>query len=368
VVTPERTTPADLSFMRRALALAELGWGRVHPNPLVGAVVVREGEVVGEGFHAEYGGAHAEVAALAAAGERARGATLYVTLEPCAHHGKTPPCTGAVLEAGIARVVFAHEDPNPVARGGAELLRAAGIEVVGGVARELARAQNALFFHAVSRRAPFLALKYALTLDARLAESPHRPSAVTGAAARGETHRLRAGYDAIMVGIGTALADDPLLTVRGAVLPRVPPVRIVVDSALRLSPTSRLVETVQEAPVWVLCAEDVPAARRGDLERAGVRVLPLPRGESGLDLEAALQKLGEEGIRSIFCEGGGQLGASLLAADVVSRLYLFYAPRIFGENAVPAFPGAFGAAAEGWRRERLDVLDEDLLLVLDRRR
>jgi diaminohydroxyphosphoribosylaminopyrimidine deaminase/5-amino-6-(5-phosphoribosylamino)uracil reductase len=352
--------------MRQALALAERGWGRVHPNPLVGAVVVRAGEVVGTGYHNEYGGPHAEVLALEAAGERARGATIYVTLEPCAHHGKTPPCTEAILRAGVARVVFAAADPHAEARGGAARLRAAGVEVVEGVEREAARAQNAIFFHGVEREPPFVALKYALTLDARLAESPHRPSAVTGPEARAETHRLRAGFDAIMVGSGTALADDPLLTVRGAVAPRVPLARLVLDTEARLPVDARLLRTTAEAPVLLLCAEDAPVARREALEEAGARILTLPRGERGLQIGAALERLHSEGIRSIFCEGGGRLGASLLQADLVHRLYLFYAPRLFGETGVPAFPGGFGAAAEGWRQRRLESFGDDLLVVFDR--
>jgi diaminohydroxyphosphoribosylaminopyrimidine deaminase/5-amino-6-(5-phosphoribosylamino)uracil reductase len=338
----------------------------VHPNPLVGAVVVRDGELVGTGFHGEYGGPHAEAVALAAAGERARGATLYVTLEPCAHQGKTPPCTEAILAAGIARVVFAAEDSNAAATGGAARLRAAGVEVVAGIEREAARAQNAIFFHRVERRTPFVVLKYALTLDARLSESPHRPSVVTGAEARAETHRLRAGFDAIMVGSGTALADDPLLTARGAVVPRVPLARVVVDTEARLPPASRLLRTTDQGPVLVLSAEDAPAARRKALEQAGARVLVVPRGEGGLAIDAALERLRAEGIQSIFCEGGGRLGAALLQADLVQRLYLFYAPRIFGEPAVPAFPGTFGPAGAGWRRQRLESFGNDLLVVLDR--
>lgn len=358
-------TETDRQFMRRALDLAERGWGRVHPNPLVGAVVVSGGEVVGEGYHAEYGGPHAEVVALADAGERARGATLYVTLEPCAHHGKTPPCTDAIIEAGIARVVYAVADTHDVASGGGERLRRVGIEVVGGVEEVAARAQNAIFFHNVMHPHPYLALKLALTLDAKLAESPDRPSIVTGPEARAETHRLRAGYDAIMVGSGTALADDPLLTVRGSIDPRVPPTRIVVDTEARLSPESRLLATVEEAPVMVICAEDAPRERRAALEDRGARILAVPRGKDGIELLSAIDELGRAGIRSIFCEGGGRLGAALLSADLVRRLYLFYAPRFFGNDAVAAFPGRLDPG-QGWRREHLATFGPDLLLVLDR--
>jgi diaminohydroxyphosphoribosylaminopyrimidine deaminase/5-amino-6-(5-phosphoribosylamino)uracil reductase len=361
-------TAADLAYIEQALDLADRGWGRVHPNPMVGAVVVRGGEVVGTGFHGEYGGPHAEAVALANAGERARGATLYVTLEPCAHRGKTPPCTEAIVAAGISRVVFAAEDPNAVAAGGATRLRAAGIEVVAGVKRDAARAQNASFFHRIERKQPYLVLKYALTLDARLAEAAHRPTAVTGPEARAETHRLRAGFDAIMVGSGTALADDPLLTVRGSVQPRVPLARVVVDTEARLSPRSRLLSSIADGPVLVLCAEDAPTARRRALEEAGARLIVVPRGEGGIALGGALDQLAAAGVESIFCEGGGRLGAALLEADLVQRLYLFYAPRIFGEPGVPAFPGNFNAAREGWRRRRLQALGDDILVVLDRER
>lgn len=365
-------TAADRAQMARALELAERGWGRVHPNPLVGAVVVRDGAVVGEGYHAEYGGPHAEVVALREAGDRARGATLYVTLEPCAHHGKTPPCTDAILEAGVRRVVIAAGDPSPDAGGGAARLRAAGIEVVEGVERERARSQNAAFFHAVERGSPYVVLKYALSLDARLSEAPGRPTAVTGAAALRETHRLRAGYDAILVGIGTVLADDPLLTVRGAVVPRVPPVRIILDTQARLPLESRLVRSVDETPVWVVCRDTAPVARRNTLEAAGVRILEVGSagpGGSGLDPGAVLDRLRAERIRSVFCEGGGRVGAALLAGDHVERLTLFYAPRLFGDGGVPAFPARFGTGpAAGWRRRRVAVFGEDTLIEFDRSR
>ncbi|HEX7049575.1 MAG TPA: bifunctional diaminohydroxyphosphoribosylaminopyrimidine deaminase/5-amino-6-(5-phosphoribosylamino)uracil reductase RibD [Longimicrobiales bacterium] len=365
----QAVTPGDREYMRRALALAARGWGRVHPNPLVGAVVVRDGEVVGEGAHGEYGGPHAEVVALKAAGERARGATLYVTLEPCAHYGKTPPCTDAIRAAGVARVVMAVRDPSPVAGGGAERLRAEGIEVVEGVEREAARAQNAAFFHGYEAGTPFVALKYALSLDGKLAAAPGRPTAVTGAEARAEAHRLRAGFDAILVGIGTVLADDPLLTVRGGVTPRIPPRRIVVDTAARLPLDSRLMRTIGDAPVAVVCAADAPAARRAALERAGARVLPVPRAESGVALDAMLAALRDEGVHAVFCEGGGRLGTALLAADRVERMFLFIAPRIFGPTGVSAFGGdlARGAAA-GWRLRRLEAFGNDALVVLDRAR
>jgi len=353
--------------MRRAIALAWRGWGRVHPNPLVGAVVVRGGELIAEGWHAQFGEPHAEAVALAAAGERARGATLYSTLEPCAHHGKTPPCAAAIEAAGIARVVYGARDPHPQARGGADRLARAGVEVVGGVEADAVRSQNAAFFHVVERGTVYVALKYALSLDARLGAAPGRATQVTGEAARAEAHRLRAGFDAIMVGSRTALADDPLLTVRGEITPRVPPVRIVVDTAAQLPLRSRLVETAGETPTWVLCAEDAPRDRRIALEGAGVRILAVPRRPDGLALDAALAALWEAGIRSVLCEGGGRLGSALLAEDRVARLYLFFAPKIYGPEGPPAFTSPLPApVAGGWVRTDLRELGEDVLMVLDR--
>lgn len=354
--------------MRRALALAWRGWGRVHPNPLVGAVIVKDGEVIAEGWHAQYGEPHAEAVALAAAGERARGATLYTTLEPCAHHGKTPPCADAVEAAGIARVVYGARDPHPAARGGADRLARAGVEVVGGVEADAVRSQNAAFFHAVERGSTYVALKYALSLDARLGAAPGRSTQVTGEAARREAHRLRAGHDAIMVGIRTVLADDPLLTARGEIVPRVPPVRVVVDTDARLPPGSRLVATARETPTWVVCAPDAPSDRLAALDAAGVRVLTVPRlPGGGLALDAALAALWEAGVRSVFCEGGGRLGSALLALDRVARLYLFFAPKVFGPDGPPAFTSAVPpAVSAGWARTDLQALGPDVLMVLDR--
>ena len=356
----------DALFMHRALELAERGWGRVHPNPLVGAVVVREGVVVGEGWHAEFGGPHAEVVALERAGSRARGSTLYVTLEPCTHHGKTPPCTDAVQRAGIARVVFAAEDPHPAAGGGSAHLRAAGIEVRGGVAREEARRQNAIFFHALEHARPFVALKYALSLDARLSERAGARTRVTGDEAEHEVHRLRAGFDAVLVGAGTARADDPLLTVRAAEAPRTPPIRIVADSGAALSTGSRMLAHRGEAPVWLLAADDAPAAHVDALEAAGARVLRVPRAPAGIDLDAALGALWDAGVRSVLCEGGGRLGSALLAADVVERLYLFYAARFFGAEGTPAFVGVPESAPGAWQVSEMRQLGSDLLVQVER--
>jgi diaminohydroxyphosphoribosylaminopyrimidine deaminase / 5-amino-6-(5-phosphoribosylamino)uracil reductase len=353
----------DRRHMRRALQLAESGWGRVQPNPLVGAVVVRDGRVVAEGAHREFGGPHAEVEALRTAGDAARGATLYVTLEPCNHQGKTPPCTDAILGAGIGRVVFAAPDTNPHAAGGADRLRHEGLEVQGGVERDAARVQNAMFFHATERATTFVALKYAMSLDARLGREAGRPTAVTGPVARQDAHRLRAGFDAIMVGSGTVFADDPLLTVRGPVTPRRPPIRMVLASDGELPPGSHLLTTPDDGPVWIFHAAD--AAGPGP-EARGVRAIAVPRGDDGLRLDAVLDTVWRAGVRSVLCEGGGRLGAALLRGGHVQRLYLYLAPVLYGESGVAAFPGEFPGPAAGWAPTGLRRLDPDVLLQLDR--
>ncbi len=238
--------------MRRALELAHGGWGQTSPNPMVGAVIVRDDAVVGEGFHARYGEAHAEVVALRAAGPHARGATAYVTLEPCAHEGKTPPCVDALIAAGVGRVVYAADDPNPVARGGAARLRAAGIDVLAGVGDADARELNASFFHDFASDRPWVSLKLAVTLDAAIADGSATTSWITNDVSKRFVHRLRAGHDAVAVGMGTVRIDDPQLTVRESEAPRVPPARVIFSRSGRLPLTSTLARTVNEAPVIVL--------------------------------------------------------------------------------------------------------------------
>ena len=352
---------SDVEHMRRALELAERGWGRVAPNPLVGAVVVNEGAVVGEGWHQEYGGPHAEVHALRNAGAGCRGATLYVTLEPCSHHGKTPPCTDAIIASGVARVIFAASDPNPRARGGAEVLRAAGVEVIAGMEEQQACDQNAAFFHRFGApKLPWTALKLAVSLDAAVADLAGRSQWITGEQARAETHRLRAGFDAIAVGIGTALADDPRLTVRGGVVPSVPPVRIVFDRDLRLPPDSALGRSAREVPVWVVSRAAHPA-RRGPLEAAGVKIV------EAYSISEALAALRDRGIASLLCEGGSGIAASLLEAGAVNRLYLFYAPILLGVGAQRAFGALAGTQldqAHRWRSLGAKQFGDDTLLTL----
>lgn len=354
----------DAAWMRRALALAQRGWGHAQPNPLVGAVLVSDGIVVGEGWHEVYGGPHAEVQALRAAGTAARGATLYVTLEPCAHHGRTPPCADAVAAAGVAEVVYAIADPHAAARGGADRLRQAGVRVRDGVERDAARRLNAAFLHIHGRGGPFVALKLAVSLDGGIAARAGERTDLTGAAARAETHRLRGGYDAVLVGSGTALVDDPLLTVRHADARR-QPARVVIDTDARLPPTSRLATTVRTAPVYDVCAHDAPGARTAALEASGVRVLRAPRSDGGLDLHAVLDALRDAGLNSIFAEGGAVLGTALIAGHHVQRLHLFIAPRFLGTGAVRAFTLP-APLTDGWRAGDAQLFGDDALLTFDR--
>jgi diaminohydroxyphosphoribosylaminopyrimidine deaminase / 5-amino-6-(5-phosphoribosylamino)uracil reductase len=355
-----------MSFMHRALELAERGWGRVHPNPLVGAVVVRDGAIVGEGNHREYGGAHAEIEALADAGNAARGATLYVTLEPCSHHGKTPPCTDAIIRAGIATVIFGASDPHPDARGGADILRRAGINVVGGVEGDAVRQQNAAFFHAIENTTPFVALKLAMSLDAQIASAPGKRTKITSAEADREVHRLRSGFDAVMIGSNTARVDDPILTVRHAPEPIRPPVRIVLDSNGSLPLDSALLSSVNEGPVWVVCGSGVSVQKVEDLERAGARPIVLHTARGRPPIAAVLERLRAEGISSILCEGGSTVAGALLKADAVQRIYAFIAPILLGPGGVPAFPAASPLKSGAWRTSRIAQLGNDALLMVER--
>ena len=356
---------SERAAMQRALDLARRGWGRVAPNPLVGAVVLSGDAVVGEGYHAEYGGPHAEIVALQAAGERARGATLVVNLEPCAHHGKTPPCTDAIVKAGVTRVVAALSDPDPEARGGAGVLRGKGVIVSIGLLAEAAAALNAPFLFAREQRErPFVALKLATSIDGRIADAAGSSQWVSGESAREYVHWLRAGFDAIAVGGTTALQDNPRLTVRGPVTPRRPPVRVVFDRRAMLNPSALLVSGAREVPTWVMSSLEAPVSSVTALEQNGVRVF---RPDS---LASGLRMLRDAGIESVLCEGGGALGARLLTDGLVDRLYWVQAPVWLGEGAIPAFPGVPPqplAAAPRWTPVERRVLGSDTLLVLDRR-
>lgn len=337
-------------FMRRAIELAERGAGQVAPNPKVGAVVVRDGVIVGEGWHQRYGEAHAEVHALAAAGELARGATVYVSLEPCNHYGKTGPCSEALIAAGVARVVCALRDPNKKAAGGLERLEAAGIQVEHGLLASEAAWRIAPFLHAaVHSNRPFVTLKLALSLDGAVAGPSRRRAWLTGPESRAAVHALRAEADAVAVGIGTALADDPELTVREAPAPRVPPARVVFDRLARLPLESRLVRTAHDQPVYVVVSPRAPTERVEALESRGVSLL------SARSLGEALEGLRGRGIRHLFLEGGATLGSAFLTDKLVDHLIIFQASCILGAGALPAFAGLPGREAD--EAPRLRVLE-----------
>lgn len=326
-------------MMRRALVLAARGLGETNPNPAVGCVVARDGSVVGEGFHARAGGPHAEVAALVEAGARARGATLYVTLEPCAHHGRTPPCAPLVRDSGVARVVAAMRDPHPLVAGrGLALLRRAGVAVETGLLAAEAGRLNERFLSWARRGRPFVLLKAAATLDGRIATAAGRSKWITGAPQRRQARWLRRLHDAVLVGIGTALADDPLLL--PSPRPRRPFLRVVLDSRLRLSPRSRLARTASpRTPVLALCCAPSPSRRR-DLERAGVEVAAVREEGGRVSVPAALEVLASHGVTSLMVEGGGEVLGAFLAARLLDQVALFRAPLLLGgRGSRPAFGG-----------------------------
>ena len=331
--------------MTHALRLAARGLGNVWPNPAVGCVLLRDGRIVGRGWTQPGGRPHAERRALDQAGDLARGATAYVTLEPCAHHGKTPPCAEGLIAAGVARVVTALTDPDPrVAGKGHAMLRAAGIEVCEGVLAPEAARLNAGFLKRVTQGLPFVTLKLATTLDGRIATASGESRWITGPAARRHVHLMRLAHDAVMVGAGTARADDPDLTVRdmGAV-PQ--PVRVVLDSRLGHSPDSRLGRTARAAPVWMLHGPDAPKAARMAWAETGAEVIEVSADATGqVQARAALQALADRGLTRVLCEGGGQLAASLVAERLVDDLATYQAGALIGADGRAGL-GALGLAA-----------------------
>lgn len=329
--------------MEHALELARKGIGLASPNPAVGCVIVNDGAIVGEGFHQYDWRDHAEIVALKQAGGKARGATMYVTLEPCNHTGRTGPCSEAVLAAGISRLVGAMEDPNPKnGAGGFEKLRAAGVEVESGLLEEEAQRLNEGFSHWIKTRVPFVTLKSALTLDGQLALPKTRNSKkqewITSEESRAEVHRMRHASDALLTGIGTILADNPLLTDRSGLERRRRLLRVILDSRLRLPPSSRIVQTLDD-DLLVFTAASLKSPKARKLQNAGVEVVPVKRTRNGLDLNAVLKELGRRDILSVLLEAGPWLNGAALAAGVVNKLVLFYAPKITGSVQVPFAKG-----------------------------
>jgi diaminohydroxyphosphoribosylaminopyrimidine deaminase/5-amino-6-(5-phosphoribosylamino)uracil reductase len=335
----------DARYMKLALALAARGAGWVSPNPMVGAVLVRAGEIVGRGYHRRAGLPHAEVEALRAAGARARGADLYVTLEPCNHQGRTPPCTMAILEAGVRRVLIAALDPNPyVAGGGGEYLASRGVSVETGLLAAEAQRLNEAWFHWVNTGRPWVIAKAACSLDGKIATATGESQWLTGEAARLCGHRLRHRVDAIVAGINTVLADDPQLTTR---LPRgrgKDPIRVVLDSRLRLPEQARLLHLDSAAPTWVACTEQAPAAKIRFLERLGAEVLVLPAESGRVSLTALLQLLGARQVQSLLVEGGSEVLGSFFDQKFVQMFHFFYAPKFLGGRSAPGVLGGQGVS------------------------
>lgn len=360
----------DESWMRRALALAERGRGWVEPNPLVGAVIVRDGAVVGEGWHQRYGEAHAEVNAFAQAGERARGATLYVTLEPCCHHGKTPPCTDAVLRAGVARVVAALEDPFPqVAGRGAALLRAAGIPIDFGPCAAEVRRQNAPYLTLLRARRPYVHAKWAMSFDGKIATGTGDSKWISNEASRQRVHDLRGRMDGILVGIGTALADDPLLTAR-------PPgpraaCRVVLDSKARLPITAQLVRTIKQVPTLIVTNEN-EKAKLAIHQNVGCEILALPSDPEGRPgVTQLLEELGRRRWTNLLVEGGSAVLGAFFDLDAVDEVHVFVASKWIGGVRSKSPVGGRGCDAIAdsgrWRSESIENLDGDVYLRCVRR-
>ena len=334
----------ELEWMRRALALAEQGTALASPNPMVGAVLVLDGKIVGEGFHTYEGRKHAEALAIEAAGEQARGAALYINLEPCCHQGRTGPCTEAVLTAGVKHVIAAMEDPNPQVSGkGFEQLRLGGVEVETGLCREEAERLNEAFSRWVRTRLPLVTLKSAMTLDGRIAAPDDNSGWVTSEAARAHVQRQRHAHDAVWTGIATVLADDPLLTDRTGLARRRSLVRVISDSKLRLPLTARLLQQVNQ-DVLVFCSAGADPGKRRELEQRGVCVVPLP-GDGRPDPRVIISELGKREILSVLLEAGSELNGAALEAGVVDKVFLYYAPKIL--HGRDAFPMAGGRGARG---------------------
>jgi len=361
---------ADQRFMQLALSLGRRGQGCTFPNPAVGAVVVRDGVIVGRGWTQPGGRPHAEPEALRRAGAAARGATLYVTLEPCSHFGKSPPCVDAVVASGIARVVSAIEDPNPeVAGQGHAKLRAQGITVDVGLCADEAARDHAGHFRRIHDRRPHVVLKLAVSADGRIGAAGHKPVAITGEAARNRVHLLRAQSDAILVGIGTVLADDPLLTCRLPGMETRSPVRVVLDRSLRIPGTSRLVQSARQTPLWVMTSETAEAAAAMKLGAAGAQVIRVAATGAELDLKAVLRALAEKGITRLMVEGGARVASSFVAAGLADEIWLLRGPETIGVGGVPALdalPLAAITQSPAFKVRASEILQNDTLTIYER--
>ena len=341
-ISAGRSAAADLRYMKRALELSKRGQGRTCPNPLVGAVIVKAGRVIGEGWHHGPGLPHAEIEALRSCTEDPRGATIYVTLEPCNHFGRTPPCSEALIAAGIAEVQFAIADPNPVAGGGAARLAGAGVKVTGGVGRREALELNRRFFHFCLTGRPWVILKAAMSLDGKITSATGQSQWITGPAARRAVHRLRSEVAAVLVGVETVLADDPQLTNRVARPVVRQPLRVVFDSSLRLPDESKLVRENPGQSI-VFCTRKAGAERFKRLRQLGVQVIQ-QEADGPVDPLAALESLGQMGVQSLLVEGGAGIFTALIRADLINEYYLFYAPFFVGGPTAKGVVGGPGVA------------------------
>lgn len=368
-------------YMRRAIELAKKGSGHVNPNPLVGAVIVRDGEIIGEGYHECYGQLHAERNAIANAKKRGNsleGSTIYVTLEPCCHYGKTPPCTEAIIEEKIARVVVGSDDPNPLVSGkGFQMLREKGIEVIPHFLKEECDAMNHMFFHYIRTGTPYVAMKYAMTMDGKIACYTGDSKWVTGEESRAHVQTLRNHYKGIMAGIGTVLADDPMLNCR--IEGRRDPIRIIADSHLRIPMDSQLVRTAGQQPLIVACLPDADEEKAAQLQEKGVEVLRIPgvttaditeEQKEVISLPVLMKELGARKIDGILLEGGGQLNESALQAGIVDRIYCYIAPKIFGgaQAKTPVEGQGLTRAADAWQFNRIGMQEfgQDILLEYEK--
>ena len=363
---------ADQRFMQLALSLGRRGLGRTWPNPAVGAVVVKDGVIVGRGWTQPGGRPHAEPVALKVAGDAARGATLYVTLEPCSHFGRSPPCVDAVIASGITRVVSAIEDPNPeVAGKGHAKLRAAGITVDVGLGAEQAARDHAGHFRRIRDRRPHVILKLAVSADDKIAAAGRKPVAITGEAAKTRAHLLRAQCDAILVGIGTVLADDPMLTCRLPGMEARSPVRVVLDRALRIPGGSRLVHSARETPLWVMASELAEAPAAMMLGAAGAEVMRVAdiANPVGLDIKAVLHALSEKGITRLMVEGGARAASSFVAAGLADEIWLLRGPEAIGADGIPALDAMPLQSITGspmFKARVGEKLDRDILTIYER--
>lgn len=368
-------------YMRRAIELAKKGSGHVNPNPLVGAVIVRDGEIIGEGYHECYGQLHAERNAIANAKKRwnsLEGSTIYVTLEPCCHYGKTPPCTEAIIEEKIARVVVGSDDPNPLVSGkGFQMLREKGIEVIPHFLKEECDAMNHVFFHYIRTGTPYVAMKYAMTMDGKIACYTGDSKWVTGEESRAHVQTLRNHYKGIMAGIGTVLADDPMLNCR--IEGGRDPIRIITDSHLRIPMDSQLVRTAGQQPLIVACLPDADEEKAAQLQEKGVEVLRIPgvttaditeEQKEVISLPVLMKELGARKIDGILLEGGGQLNESALQAGIVDRIYCYIAPKIFGgaQAKTPVEGQGLTRAADAWQFNRIGMQEfgQDILLEYEK--